>query len=83
MKQTHDMPRDQTIDFFGSKRINIAHSGHFKEWFTTCLTTVANGLVLTPYILFSKLNNPPNKAKCPNEFNLLINACTSGFMNEN
>ena len=78
-----DMPRDQTIDFVGSKSIYIVHSGHCKDRFTTVLTTVANGLMLIPYILFSKLKNPPNKAKCPNEFNLLINACASGFMNEN
>ena len=77
-----DMPRDQTIDFVGAQSINTAHSGHQKERFTTCLTIVANGLMLTPYILFSKLKKPPNKDKCPNEFNLFINVCESGFMNE-
>ena len=77
-----DMPRDQTIDFIGAKSINTTHFGHYKERFITCLTTVANGVMLTPYILFSKLKNPPNKKKCQNEFNLFINASPTGFMNE-
>ena len=78
-----DMPRDQAIDFVGSKSINIAHSGHYKDRFTTCLTTVANGLMLIPFILFSKLKNPLNTSKCSNQFNLFVNACASGFINEN
>ena len=78
-----DMPINPTIDLSGAHGDELTHCNHVKDRFTTCLTIVANGLMLTPYVIFSKLKKPPNKAKCPNEFDLFINVSESGIMNDN
>ena len=77
-----DMPRDRTLDLVGAKSIDVAHSGHIKDGFTTCLTIAASGLSLTPYVVFCNLKKVPNQTKCPNEHNLIINVSSSGFMND-
>ena len=67
------IPRNQTLDYVSAKCIDAAYSGHIKAGFTTCLTIAASGLSLTPYVVFCNLKEVPNKTKCPNDHNLIIN----------
>ena len=77
-----DMIENKTIEFVGAKSIDAANSGHDKTGFTTCLSIKGYGAMLTPYVVFGKLKNIPNKNKCPNENIVFINVSQSGFMND-
>ena len=77
------MFENKTIDFVGAKKIDATSSGYDKTGFTTCLTITGDGLMLTPYLVFAKLKKIPNQNKCPNENNLFINVCQSGFWTKN
>ena len=76
------MIENKTIDFVGAKSIDAANSGHDKTGFTTCLSITGDGVMLTPYVVFGKLKNIPNKTKCSNENNLFINVSQFEFMND-
>ena len=77
-----DMIENKTIVYVGATSIDATSSGYDKTGFTTCSTITGDGLMLTPYLVFAKLKKNPNQNKCPNENNLFINVCQSGFMNE-
>ena len=63
-----DMVTKKTIDFIGTKTVDIVHSGHDKNRFSLVITTTASGLMLPTAIIFKGLKNVPNILFPPNVF---------------
>ncbi len=46
------MPGNRTLNYKGSKTVDVAHTGHYKSRFTVTLTISANGDMLPALIIF-------------------------------
>jgi hypothetical protein len=74
-----DMLNPKTIEFKGSKSVDLLTTGQTKTRFTVLLTIAAHGLVLKGYVVFRGLKNVPN---CRIPDNITVNVNESGTMNK-
>jgi hypothetical protein len=72
-----DMVGKMTIDFKGTKSIDLVTTGHDKTRFTVLLTIAANGYCLPAYVVFRGLKKVPN---CAVPENVIVNVNESGTM---
>jgi transposase-like protein len=73
-----DMANPRTIEFKGTKTVDLLTTGHTKTRFTCLLTLAAHGQVLECYVVFRGLKNVPN---CHIPENIIVNVNESGTMN--
>ena len=71
------MVNDKTLDFIGTKTIDLITTGHEKTRFTVLLTIAADGFCLPAYVVFRGLKKDP---KCPIPDNIIVNVNESGTM---
>jgi hypothetical protein len=74
-----DMLNPRTIEFKGSKSVDLITTGQTKTRFTVLLTIAAHGLVLKGYVVFRGLKNVPN---CRIPDNITVSVSDSGSMNK-
>ncbi len=72
-----DMVNPKTLDFIGSKTIDLITTGHEKTRFTVLLTIAADGFCLPAYVVFKGFKKVP---KCPVPDNVIVNVNESGTM---
>jgi hypothetical protein len=72
-----DMVNKTTIEFVGTKSIDLLTSGHDKTRFTVLLTIAAHGFCLNAYVVFKGLKKVPN---CRIPSNIVVNVNESGSM---
>ena len=75
-----DMVGRTTIEFVGTKSIDLLTSGHDKTRFTVLLTIAAHGLCLDAYVVFKGLKKVPS---CRIPSNVVVNVNESGSMDRN
>ena len=72
-----DMVGKTTIEFVGTKSIDLLTSGHDKTRFTVLLTIAAHGFCLDAYVVFKGLKKVPN---CRIPPNVVVSVNESGSM---
>lgn len=73
-----DMLGSTTVDFKGAKTITVKSTGHEKSRFTVVLSCLANGVKLTPMVIFKRKTLP--KLKFPP--GILVHVQENGWIDE-
>ena len=73
-----DMLAETTVESVGSKSVGIKTTGNQKSKFTICLTAKANGVKLSPFVVFKGKRADPELAKMPG---IVVAYSANGWMN--
>ena len=75
-----DMLDTQTIDFIGTKTVDLLNSGHDKNRFSLVITIASDGVLLPIGVIFKGLKKVP---KCIIPANVFVYVNSSGTMDGN
>ena len=74
-----DMPGATTITHSGERSVPVRTTGHEKNRFTVCLSAMADGSKLKPYVVFKGKRQIPELQKVPG---VVVALSSNGWMNE-